>query len=1083
MKALKSVGAWLLLVGLLVGTPATLVRWGVSPAVLSGWWIADDGRLLLGLLSALAWLAWGVLTLSIAAETVNVVARRRVVRLPLLGGLQVLAASLIVAALSASMSSGQASAEPRTPPRAVLTGSAVGGVAFERPLVRGNQESADPTRSERITVVPGDTLSELAQEHLGAAHRWPELYRANRDRIADPDLIQVGWRLILPTRQHGAMPDVRAMRPVRKPPATAVPRTPPVPGRPTGAPRVDSEAGGPSVTAGLGTSSQQPGGARVEAVDPTVPLVGAVGGLTAAMILGAMAVRRQAQLRSRPVGRRIAHPSAQARRYETALGHRERPDVTVLLERVLRTLGRHFFEVGRVPRLRLLTVGADGFTLEWWEVPPRPPLAFEADGERWRITFADAHRLPASAHPVPYPALVTLGRDPAGAHVMIDLEQRETLAVLGSDPEVRAGVLAAWCVELTCAPWAGELHVTYVGGDRFVAAAGGEGLVVLDSVEDALTRLADEVAAREAAFPNPGALRLARVNQDLSESSAASIVVFADELNSARCDRLLDLIDGAGIGIGAVLGGGPCVATSWTLNEDDPVVGTLSPDAMSLAAQAIPAAARQAIGELAAATSRPHTAAPWWPEADSNVVVLPSRPPAAVPDRLATALGPSPVGADGPLPRRATGPADDRPLDPAGMTGPGLEHLYHQSGMRVQGTEHLHQPTGTGVQDTEHLQQPTRMGGRATDHPDEHARLQGDATDSMDEPGGARGDVSDSMDERAGVRGEAAVSTDERAGVPGEGTVTTDEPGEPRSDATDDRDHLVEMRGLVTAHSNEPASRRGQATGRTDERAEPGHLHLPRPSKPDPLVRVARAVEHPSLLLVGPVELRGARGQEPPRARRQCEEYCGWLLENPGRTATQMAADLVVAEGTRRSNMSRLRTWLGSSDEGEQYLPEAYSGRITLHPLVTSDWQRIQLLAAPGLAQVGSATLQRILDLVRGAPLADAAPGQWHWAEELRTDMGSLIRDAAAVLSQRARNSGDLDLARWAASRALTATPEDELLLVERIRTEHQAGNPREVERLVQRVTQQARTLGVDLETDTIRACQEAMEGRIRARA
>ena len=45
-----------------------------------------------------------------------------------------------------------------------------------------------------------------------------------------------------------------------------------------------------------------------------------------------------------------------------------------------------------------------------------------------------------------------------------------------------------------------------------------------------------------------------------------------------------------------------------------------------------------------------------------------------------------------------------------------------------------------------------------------------------------------------------------------------------------------------------------------------------------------------------------------------------------------MVAALAVAEGTRRSNMSRLRSWLGSSPDGEAYLPDAYTGRITCIP-------------------------------------------------------------------------------------------------------------------------------------------------------
>ncbi|MGC3995206.1 MAG: LysM peptidoglycan-binding domain-containing protein [Propionicimonas sp.] len=249
------------------------------------------------------------------------------------------------------------------------------------------------------------------------------------------------------------------------------------------------------------------------------------------------------------------------------------------------------------------------------------------------------------------------------------------------------------------------------------------------------------------------------------------------------------------------------------------------------------------------------------------------------------------------------------------------------------------------------------------------------------------------------------------------------------------------------------------------------------------IVRLVASAENPQVLLLGPAELTGAPGPEPTRSRQQLVELCAWLLEHPASTATAMAAGLAVAESTRRSNLSRLRAWLGDAPDGKPYLPDAYSGRVVLHPGVGSDWHRLQLLLAPGVDRVGDSTLVAALELVRGAPLADAAPSQWHWAEELRTDASSALRDVGVVLAERALARGDIDLARWAAARALAAAPDDELLLCARIRTEHRAGNAAEVERLVRQVTGSARTLGVDLLPETVELCQQVIEGRLRARA
>jgi hypothetical protein len=240
---------------------------------------------------------------------------------------------------------------------------------------------------------------------------------------------------------------------------------------------------------------------------------------------------------------------------------------------------------------------------------------------------------------------------------------------------------------------------------------------------------------------------------------------------------------------------------------------------------------------------------------------------------------------------------------------------------------------------------------------------------------------------------------------------------------------------------------------------------------------------HPTLMLLGPIQLLGAAGPPPTRSERSCIEYCAWMVEHPGATASQMADALMVAETTRRSNVSRLRGWLGTMADGDLYLPEAYSGRLYLDATVSSDWQRLTALVSPGINRVPVSTLVSALRLVRGAPLADAAPGQWHWAEELRTDMACLIRDIAARVGDAALADGDIDLARWAASRALTASPGDETLVRLRLRTEHRAGNRPEVERIVLQLTRHARVLGIDLDDETVRAIQEAIEGQPRARA
>ncbi len=252
-------------------------------------------------------------------------------------------------------------------------------------------------------------------------------------------------------------------------------------------------------------------------------------------------------------------------------------------------------------------------------------------------------------------------------------------------------------------------------------------------------------------------------------------------------------------------------------------------------------------------------------------------------------------------------------------------------------------------------------------------------------------------------------------------------------------------------------------------------LHPP-PAIPDETAQ-------PKLHLLGAIHLTGARGEAPSRARMQCLEYLAWILEHPGESAIALSNALFVADSTRRSNVSRLRSWLGADDSGTGYLPNAYSQRLRLSNEVGSDWQDLRQLIAGGVNRCQMVTLVAALQLVRGAPLADAAPGQWAWAEHLRTEMTETVRDIGYQLAELALERGDTELAIWAANRALIAAPSDEALLRQKLRGAQLAGDSDSVARLAKQLTNHARRLGVDLDAETVVVIQQAVEGRLRQRA
>ncbi len=84
----------------------------------------------------------------------------------------------------------------RLPPLAELTSRGGGSRAAES-APTSPQTSAG--RSATYTVQEGDVLSLIAQRRLGSARRWRELFELNRAVIADPDHVEVGVVLMLPS--------------------------------------------------------------------------------------------------------------------------------------------------------------------------------------------------------------------------------------------------------------------------------------------------------------------------------------------------------------------------------------------------------------------------------------------------------------------------------------------------------------------------------------------------------------------------------------------------------------------------------------------------------------------------------------------------------------------------------------------------------------------------------------------------------------------------------------------------------------------------------------------------------------------
>nr|WP_255436493.1 LysM peptidoglycan-binding domain-containing protein [Tessaracoccus sp. MC1756] len=283
---------------------------------------------------------------------------------------------------------------------------------------------------------------------------------------------------------------------------------------------------------------------------------------------------------------------------------------------------------------------------------------------------------------------------------------------------------------------------------------------------------------------------------------------------------------------------------------------------------------------------------------------------------------------------------------------------------------------------------------------------------------------------------------------------------------------LVELFATTGRLDTEPAP-----WWKGDDDLPPNVLPLPRLDRPEerPMTTRLSSPPHPVLSLLGPVELGATTGIAPTRALGQCLEYCAWLLQNPGATPSRMLRDLQVADATRRSNMSRLRTWLGADPAGQPYLPDAYTGRIALDERVTSDWEQFVALLSGGVNMAGSHALRDALALVRGEPLGIFA-FQWQWAQQLRADMIAMIVDAACVLADRSLDQGDLETTRWAIARGRLGSPSDDALAVREIEALLRAGSQADAEHAVVRLNRALRAEGRDLEPALAIRVQDAMQ-------
>ncbi len=365
----------------------------------------------------------------------------------------------------------------------------------------GQATATSDRAHSRYTVVKGDTLSEIAQQHLDDAEAWPWIFEASRGipqpdgrRLTDPDLILPRWHLLIPSAAETppelpTSPEPERAAPssqssLSSPDASAPPATPtptpvaetspategaiPAPIAPVSAPAVPSPSVSATVASDVSNDEKPESGASDR--DPEAPapwlLVGltGAGGVLAAGLLAALRQRRRAQFRARRPGRMIQAPPPELVPVEKTLmteGQAETPTL-VAIDQALSLLAVSGEDRVVPPQLLAVQLLPGEVAVQLVEPvtlahPWRPD---PADGRRWLLA-AGAYQQEATARSA-YPQLVSVGLDDDGATWLVNLEQLGTISLTG-DPTYAADFARYLAAEIAVNPWVRQVQLDCIG--------------------------------------------------------------------------------------------------------------------------------------------------------------------------------------------------------------------------------------------------------------------------------------------------------------------------------------------------------------------------------------------------------------------------------------------------------------------------------------------------------------------------------------------------------------------------------------------------------------------------------------------
>lgn len=336
--------------------------------------------------------------------------------------------------------------------------------------------------------------------------------------------------------------------------STSAPATPPSSSTPSPSPTA-SGAGAhqqpapPRTPAGGPDTTQRPHAPASPDEGVSVAAVVGYSALAAAGVLALLGLKRIIQQRRRRPGQRIKLPARPMSDLELQMRATENPVGVDLLDRSLRTLSANLAAAeATVPELLAVRLTATGVELRL-ATPIQPVAPFHAIDDnpaRWMCP-ADAQLLSeqdARQVTAPYPALVTVGLESDGTHVLIDLEAAGAVSLLGAGRDAEQ-VLRALAVELATSNWTDDVAICMVGfGAELPAALDTGRLRHVADLDAALLEL--ETWAREVgallANSDAAGLREARTRGIAADAWTPQIILSAQPITDDAQRRITALL-------------------------------------------------------------------------------------------------------------------------------------------------------------------------------------------------------------------------------------------------------------------------------------------------------------------------------------------------------------------------------------------------------------------------------------------------------------------------------------------------------------------------------------------------------------